>query len=151
MLLFFCSSRRRHTSCALVTGVQTCALPISCATSGRESRSALALRAAKGGERSRSELKPELCAIGFDQCLTLGQLLPVHCAAFDHLLHDRWVKALALRLRKNIANIVADALALFEQAFSPFDILTEHGCCVIAHTCLRPISSTTGSAARRLA
>src|SRR3546814_18377253 len=25
---FFCSSRRRHTSCALVTGVQTCALPI---------------------------------------------------------------------------------------------------------------------------
>src|SRR3546814_17351251 len=29
-LLYFCfSSRRRHTSCALVTGVQTCALPIS--------------------------------------------------------------------------------------------------------------------------
>src|SRR3546814_9986095 len=25
---FFCSSRRRHTRCALVTGVQTCALPI---------------------------------------------------------------------------------------------------------------------------
>src|SRR3546814_8470558 len=28
-LLFFFSSRRRHTRCALVTGVQTCALPIS--------------------------------------------------------------------------------------------------------------------------
>src|SRR3546814_6126083 len=27
--LFFLSSRRRHTRCALVTGVQTCALPIS--------------------------------------------------------------------------------------------------------------------------
>src|SRR3546814_2988324 len=27
-LWFFFSSRRRHTSCALVTGVQTCALPI---------------------------------------------------------------------------------------------------------------------------
>src|SRR3546814_2646362 len=27
--VFFFSSRRRHTSCALVTGVQTCALPIS--------------------------------------------------------------------------------------------------------------------------
>src|SRR3546814_16630848 len=26
--MLFCSSRRRHTSCALVTGVQTCALPI---------------------------------------------------------------------------------------------------------------------------
>src|SRR3546814_5798850 len=28
--VFFFSSRRRHTRCALVTGVQTCALPISC-------------------------------------------------------------------------------------------------------------------------
>src|SRR3546814_13596651 len=28
-MLFFFSSRRRHTRCALVTGVQTCALPIS--------------------------------------------------------------------------------------------------------------------------
>src|SRR3546814_8821900 len=27
--VFFFSSRRRHTRCALVTGVQTCALPIS--------------------------------------------------------------------------------------------------------------------------
>src|SRR3546814_5863747 len=29
---FFFSSRRRHTRCALVTGVQTCALPILAAT-----------------------------------------------------------------------------------------------------------------------
>src|SRR3546814_84337 len=29
MSCFFFSSRRRHTRCALVTGVQTCALPIS--------------------------------------------------------------------------------------------------------------------------
>src|SRR3546814_5499037 len=28
IMYFFCSSRRRHTRCALVTGVQTCALPI---------------------------------------------------------------------------------------------------------------------------
>src|SRR3546814_7415718 len=28
-LILFFSSRRRHTRCALVTGVQTCALPIS--------------------------------------------------------------------------------------------------------------------------
>src|SRR3546814_16216978 len=28
MFLFFFSRRRRHTRCALVTGVQTCALPI---------------------------------------------------------------------------------------------------------------------------
>src|SRR3546814_15584821 len=30
--VFFFSSRRRHTRCALVTGVQTCALPISSTT-----------------------------------------------------------------------------------------------------------------------
>src|SRR3546814_2077524 len=29
MYALFSSGRRRHTSCALVTGVQTCALPIS--------------------------------------------------------------------------------------------------------------------------
>src|SRR3546814_9230862 len=37
LLLLFCffffSSRRRHTRCALVTGVQTCALPICAVTS----------------------------------------------------------------------------------------------------------------------
>src|SRR3546814_8627263 len=31
-VVFFFSSRRRHTICALVTGVQTCALPISIAS-----------------------------------------------------------------------------------------------------------------------
>src|SRR3546814_1912772 len=31
LFVFFFSSRRRHTICALVTGVQTCALPISSA------------------------------------------------------------------------------------------------------------------------
>src|SRR3546814_6599815 len=34
---FFFSSRRRHTRCALVTGVQTCALPI-CGSGGYGSR-----------------------------------------------------------------------------------------------------------------
>src|SRR3546814_20164269 len=29
LFFFFFASRRRHTRCALVTGVQTCALPIS--------------------------------------------------------------------------------------------------------------------------
>src|SRR3546814_14404595 len=36
--MFFFSSRRRHTRCALVTGVQTCALPICIRTSGCEKR-----------------------------------------------------------------------------------------------------------------
>src|SRR3546814_8193557 len=33
--IFFLSRRRRHTRCALVTGVQTCALPISTGTIAR--------------------------------------------------------------------------------------------------------------------
>src|SRR3546814_13519965 len=44
MLVFFFSSRRRHTRCALVTGVQTCALPIS-RSNGRSDRND------RGGER----------------------------------------------------------------------------------------------------
>src|SRR3546814_11433367 len=36
IIVFFFSSRRRHTRCALVTGVQTCALPISTARKARE-------------------------------------------------------------------------------------------------------------------
>src|SRR3546814_8459260 len=34
VFVFFLSSRRRHTICALVTGVQTCALPISANLAG---------------------------------------------------------------------------------------------------------------------
>src|SRR3546814_5097926 len=41
-LWFFCSSRRRHTRCALVTGVQTCALPISMRFKGIEARATIA-------------------------------------------------------------------------------------------------------------
>src|SRR3546814_3585335 len=44
--IFFCSSRRRHTMCALVTGVQTCALPIFVAAQA-ESRPSAAMKAGK--------------------------------------------------------------------------------------------------------
>src|SRR3546814_9469709 len=38
MMFYFFSSRRRHTRCALVTGVQTCALPISAKRNDPDSR-----------------------------------------------------------------------------------------------------------------
>src|SRR3546814_5502371 len=38
VIFFFFSSRRRHTRCALVTGVQTCALPIYESEHEKESR-----------------------------------------------------------------------------------------------------------------
>src|SRR3546814_5454962 len=44
---FFFSSRRRHTRCALVTGVQTCALPISPLPPLRETVRAHGLSASK--------------------------------------------------------------------------------------------------------
>src|SRR3546814_19188174 len=46
MYFLFFSSRRRHTRCALVTGVQTCALPILCLRS-RQERSEVALDTAE--------------------------------------------------------------------------------------------------------
>src|SRR3546814_19382956 len=45
-LSFFLSSRRRHTRCALVTGVQTCALPISLRCGGAAPWTALGCVAA---------------------------------------------------------------------------------------------------------
>src|SRR3546814_6302173 len=39
--IFFLSSRRRHTRCALVAGVQTCALPISFASLEADHRTAI--------------------------------------------------------------------------------------------------------------
>src|SRR3546814_19485357 len=53
---FFFSSRRRHTRCALVTGVQTCALPIF----GLDVASAAVGRAAQPADDSRRDGLPHL-------------------------------------------------------------------------------------------
>src|SRR3546814_6409158 len=60
--IFFLSSRRRHTRCALVTGVQTCALPIS-VVAGPVSRWAEIERLPKSWERfdwSTETIEPDL-------------------------------------------------------------------------------------------
>src|SRR3546814_3185101 len=61
--MFFFSSRRRHTRCALVTGVQTCALPICNARLaeldtifGSQIKTAYASRAAIAAAVSRAHL-----------------------------------------------------------------------------------------------
>src|SRR3546814_3113220 len=53
-LFFFFSSRRRHTRCALVTGVQTCALPISFDTQVNEGPGAEKYRGRPQANRRRS-------------------------------------------------------------------------------------------------
>src|SRR3546814_2184804 len=50
---FFFSSRRRHTRCALVTGVQTCALPIS-VDAGRAGERATYLANSLSGQTERA-------------------------------------------------------------------------------------------------
>src|SRR3546814_8901377 len=54
LVFFFFSSRRRHTRCALVTGVQTCALPISECVSRRGARDHSEQH--RGGEGIRKSL-----------------------------------------------------------------------------------------------
>src|SRR3546814_17276199 len=67
---FFFSSRRRHTSCALVTGVQTCALPI------------LKLRPAEPGRAPSvcQEFFVHACSV----CVRHG------CGACGHISHARY-------------------------------------------------------------
>src|SRR3546814_4457853 len=47
-LFFFFSSRRRHTRCALVTGVQTCALPIFSVLKDASATAVYGVRGANG-------------------------------------------------------------------------------------------------------
>src|SRR3546814_8083300 len=68
--IFFCSSRRRHTRCALVTGVQTCALPISAAQrvpvvilhAGRHTRAACLVRHRLAGGADGAGIAARTCA-----------------------------------------------------------------------------------------
>src|SRR3546814_9518596 len=57
----FFSSRRRHTRCALVTGVQTCALPIS-PSNELTRRYALSLGISGDADRAVQMLTPQLRA-----------------------------------------------------------------------------------------
>src|SRR3546814_10564781 len=90
--LFFFSSRRRHTRCALVTGVQTCALPIC----GGAKQGTIGPRTGcdhigdgKGGrqaeiKRSVAELKVEIQQAG----LAASDALPC-CKQTAHLGGER--------------------------------------------------------------
>src|SRR3546814_5406613 len=76
---FFFSSRRRHTRCALVTGVQTCALPIY------ESGTALV-----GGQQQRLcigraiAVEPEVMLMD-EPCSALD---PIATAKIEELIHE---------------------------------------------------------------
>src|SRR3546814_3091058 len=70
-LVFFCSSRRRHTRCALVTGVQTCALPI---LAGKSCRRIWDRGTPRSDGRTGSGARPPLAAAEGRQWLCRHQL-----------------------------------------------------------------------------
>src|SRR3546814_4930827 len=122
--MFFISSRRRHTRCALVTGVQTCALPIyACADDARIAQADAALLTAP----SEFSLMQRLA--GFPQVVAQAaqELAPHHiafwlrdCASDFHawynaervLVDDEPLKLARLRLAATTRQVLANGLAL---------------------------------------
>src|SRR3546814_5552148 len=74
---FFFSSRRRHTRCALVTGVQTCALPILVEITPMGSNKKPGVNAAER-DRLNSTYGPKIVERLFSKYGDLPALLPDH-------------------------------------------------------------------------
>src|SRR3546814_13724174 len=110
---FFFSSRRRHTRCALVTGVQTCALPISSRyTAGSTGRSALLPRTspkAAGAPSAAARSRPSSShrkLIMSDRTLDIlksRRFLPLFVTQFLGAFNDNLYKnALVILDRKSV-------------------------------------------------
>src|SRR3546814_20106760 len=95
---FFFSSRRRHTRCALVTGVQTCALPIFrlerlCNSADRLSASTDKHAGTSGPDGFDPRIRPEsppaqaqdLARVKYERCAAL--ISPGKRVATDQLLY----------------------------------------------------------------
>src|SRR3546814_7320549 len=76
---FFFSSRRRHTRCALVTGVQTCALPISARQPCNHAR-CRGSGAGRKGDLARRRRHGAWCC-GLPSCGRYHEPRPRFCAA----------------------------------------------------------------------
>src|SRR3546814_2951147 len=99
-LVFFFSSRRRHTRCALVTGVQTCALPICSMT--RDALIAAATRLTEI-QRKRNTQKKERrmrrCRTEREECRVCDQQL--RATALPRTAHSwSWADSANKQMRK---------------------------------------------------
>src|SRR3546814_10029153 len=103
VVVFFFSSRRRHTRCALVTGVQTCALPIWKKTDAAAAEAEAA--AAKSAVPVAEE--PIANALQIDQVrLELGYgLLPMINGSGGQRLTDQ-IKSLRRQLAQEIGFVM---------------------------------------------
>src|SRR3546814_17972878 len=100
--MFFFSSRRRHTRCALVTGVQTCALPI-CDYSKRRN---VDIRATPTGA--------VVIGPSANQTPTYRESAPSYTVAIDHqvnpdlllyITHRRWFKPGGVNATSALSNV----------------------------------------------
>src|SRR3546814_7176902 len=96
LLIFFFSSRRRHTRCALVTGVQTCALPISALAHALPADLELRLdehchhgpRRGQGQRRRQQHLEADEAGVADQQIDRLRHLCRREGARVGALQHD---------------------------------------------------------------
>src|SRR3546814_10266817 len=115
-ILFFISSRRRHTRCALVTGVQTCALPISaCGAAALSVRGRASLRRRNPGtfrlRRSGGGIRGPTRDAGTEA--RLGGRTRADEATTYHVVYDAMLITM-------IASVIAAAvLFAFPQALFP--------------------------------
>src|SRR3546814_19944248 len=122
----FFSSRRRHTRCALVTGVQTCALPIvetpaRVARAWREWFAGYAIDPAALLARTFTE------SAGYEDTITLRSI-PVVSTCEDHLAQTTGVAHVAYRPGASVVGI--SKLSRLSAAYAPRrqmqDRLTSH-------------------------
>src|SRR3546814_725808 len=130
VLYFFFSSRRRHTRCALVTGVQTCALPILIFVGQadrlrQQAAEALAREARKGDVESAEHLA-DIVGNGFSPfragiASVEGAILVAAEQVHDRALHAGHVFEVGDR-----AGIYVDAAGTFEAAAQVADTRIGH-------------------------
>src|SRR3546814_17090594 len=123
-VLFFFSSRRRHTRCALVTGVQTSALPISRSLQGDVAAQLTRVAATPArGQADRFKLA--------DQALDMYDRLLKKWRALGPEAHDDVVRAetdrlQALHARNRMGDIVASYESLLSQGVTvPHSVLSD--------------------------
>src|SRR3546814_4893205 len=110
VLCFFFSSRRRHTRCALVTGVQTCALPISGEIFNRfdDTRLApVAPRIAWGIVNSFHKVAQQLSRQEDDAARELGELARIMDPSEIHAVKVEETQRLCQSLHEAVAAICA--------------------------------------------
>jgi len=117
---FFFSSRRRHTRFQLVTGVQTCALPISAEIPFCRSRDLtvtnklpLYLLAGLGVVASDTKGQQEIAALAYNAVVSFESNNPAHLSV---VLNDFLGDRRRLRLAKDKARVVAEEFLCWERS-----------------------------------